>query len=74
MPSIETTILNGLPVTVEFEIQEAEPSIGIMYSYSESWYISHVKGRKIKSDDWLIKRIDAKEADRITELCDNSIS
>lgn len=30
MPSVDITVLGGLPVTVEFSIDPADPSVGIM--------------------------------------------
>lgn len=44
---IDTTILGGLPVTVSFTIQRAEPDVGIMSDYPEDVYVVRVKGKKI---------------------------
>lgn len=60
----EITILGGLPVTVEYEVQPAEPDVGIREAYVDDWAIVAVAGRapkKVtpKSFNWLYKRIDA---------------
>ena len=62
-------ILGGLPVTVDFNIQPAEPDVGICSSYIEEWYVTHIHGRKCKRADWIYDRI-AKikgEEDRIIQ-------
>jgi hypothetical protein len=67
---MDITVLGGLPVTVEFNIQGAEPDVGIMSSYIEEWWITHINGRKCKKHpQWLQNRIDAKkgEDDQIIE-------
>jgi len=43
----DVTILGGLPVTVSFTIQRAEPDVGIMSDYPEDVYVERVKGKKI---------------------------
>lgn len=66
---IDTTVLGGLPVTIEYTVQGAEPDVGIMSSYVDDWYIVAINGRAVKSCDWLDRRIDATkgERDRIVE-------
>lgn len=65
----DTTVLGGLPVTIEYTIQGAEPDVGIMSSYVDEWYIVAINGRPVKKCDWLDRRIAATkgEADRIVE-------
>ena len=67
----DVTILGGLPVTVSFVVQRAEPDVGIMSDYPEDVYVERVKGKKI-GDTFaraLGKRIDETkgEYDRLCE-------
>jgi len=55
----ETTVLGGLPVTVEFDIESADPSVGIMSEGVGDWWISEIGGRPVKNADWVIKRMGA---------------
>lgn len=64
----EIRILGGLPVTVEYSVQGAEPDVGIMSPYVDDWYIVAVNGRapkKVKSTsfDWVYRRIKATEGE-----------
>lgn len=65
----DMTVLGGLPVTIEFTVQGAEPDVGIMSGYVDDWYITAINGRPVKKCDWLYRRIDATkgESDRIVE-------
>lgn len=74
MAEADIRILGGLPVTIEYSVQGAEPDVGIMSAYVDEWYVVAVNGRAPKkpkptSFDWVHARIDAKkgEADRIVE-------
>ena len=71
---IDITILNGLPVTVAFCVVPPEPDVGYFSPYVEDWTITHVNGRKVSNPEWIYKRIDDKENERIRKLCYNSIS
>jgi hypothetical protein len=53
MPRLDTTILGGLPVTVEIAIARAEPDVGIFSDYVEDWSIETVgyKRRNPKHSD-----------------------
>lgn len=56
-------ILGGLPVTVEYTIQGAEPDVGIMQAGVDDWWIVAVNGRYPKNEaknpfGWLHARID----------------
>lgn len=73
MPNIETTVLGGLPVTIAFTMQGAEPDVGIMSRYVDSWHITHIGKRKANNPKWLYKRITESEEQRIIESCYNSI-
>lgn len=65
----DMTVLGGLPVTIEFTVQGAEPDVGIFSSYVDDWYIVAINGRPVGKCDWLYRRIDATkgESDRIVE-------
>lgn len=65
----ETTVLGGLPVTIEYDVQGAEPDVGIMSWYVYDWWIVAINGRAVKKCDWLYRRIDATkgESDRIRD-------
>lgn len=74
MAEAEIRILGGLPVTIEYDVQGAEPDVGIMSAYVDDWYIVAVNGRapkKVKptSFDWVYNRINATEGetDRILQ-------
>lgn len=67
----ELRILGGLPVTIEFTVNAAEPDVGY-WGGVDDWYVVAVNGKygkNAKSFDWVHKRIDATkgEADRIVE-------
>lgn len=66
---IDIRILGGLPVTIEYSVQPAEPDVGIMSGYVDEWYVTAINGRPVKSCAWLDRRIDATkgERDRIVE-------
>lgn len=57
-------ILGGLPVTIEYTVQGAEPDVGIMSGYVDDWYIVAINGRAVKKCDWLERRIDATKGER----------
>lgn len=68
MAEAEIRILGGLPVTIEYDVQGAEPDVGIMSAYVDDWYIVAVNGRypkskKAKGFDWLYARIKATEGE-----------
>ena len=69
-------ILGGLPVTIEYTTQGAEPDVGIMSGYVDDWYIVAINGRPVKKCDWLDRRIDATkgERDRIVEALNEDAS
>lgn len=55
-------ILGGLPVTVAYSVQSAEPDVGIMSDYVDDWYIVAVNGRvpktkKGKAFAWIYSRL-----------------
>jgi hypothetical protein len=76
---IETTILGGLPVTIAFSIESADPSVGIYHKYAADCHITSVKNKPVRkggySAEWLYPRIHATpgEEDRILEACDRAI-
>lgn len=49
----ETTVLNGLPVTVCYD--------------SEDWWISQVASRNVRNADWVYKRMGVKGRDAVDE-------
>lgn len=68
----DVRILGGLPVTIEFTMQGAEPDVGIMSDYVEEWFVSHINSKTCKkSPDWLYNRIQSRkgEEERILEAC-----
>lgn len=72
---IDTTVLGGLPVTIEYTIQGAEPDVGIMSSYVDEWYITHINGREVKACNWLDKRIAETKGETerlIEEMCEHA--
>ena len=46
MPSLDTTILGGLPVTVDFDLCTRDPEVGIFEAYVGTWHITHVSGKR----------------------------
>ena len=48
----DTTVLNGLSVTVCYEIGRAEPDVGVMVDYVENMWILIQKKRKNKGPIW----------------------
>lgn len=73
MSSVDVTVLGGLQITVEFTTSGAEPDVGIMSSYVDEWYITHISGRPLRKKekcDWLYDRIaKAGEEEIIIEKC-----
>lgn len=72
---IDIKVLGGLPVTVDFVVEPAEPDVGIMQRYATDWHITAVNGRfPTGGVEWLYRRIDAMpgENDRIQALCDEA--
>lgn len=75
MPRLDTTILGGLPVTVEISIAERDPDVGIFSDYVEDWQITAVgNGKRNTTKDaqrfhaMLEKKVRAKEPDFETRL------
>lgn len=73
MSTADVTVLSGLQITVEFTMSGAEPDVGIMSSYVDEWYITHIAGRQLgkkEKADWLYNRIaKAGDEDKILEAC-----
>lgn len=68
MAEAEIRILGGLPVTIEYDVQGAEPDVGIMSAYVDDWSIVAVNGRYPKKGAknpfaWVYKRIEAKDGE-----------
>ena len=58
--TIETRILGGLPIEVEFEVIPASPSVGIYYTHVGVWNIIKIGKRYVKDQShafWLYNRI-----------------
>lgn len=67
---IDTTVLGGLPVTVEFETTGWDNrDVGLGVNDIDDWYIIAVGGRPCKKEPtWLYNRIKAAgETDRLIE-------
>lgn len=55
----DITVLNGLPVTVQFSISGPDYSVGINHSEIDEWEITHINGKRCKKAPvWLYNRID----------------
>jgi hypothetical protein len=63
----DTTVLGGLPVTVEFETEYEDGECGYPGHYVTDWWISAVNGVYKKNTDWITKRMSSKENDRVVE-------
>jgi|TARA_R110002020_G_scaffold285353_1_gene500882 hypothetical protein len=50
---VETTVLNGMPITVCFEVAQPEHDVGIFTPYIEDIWLE-VKGKRA---EWLEKRL-----------------
>lgn len=69
---VDTTVLGGLPVTVEFSVDGPDESVGLFGYAIADWSITHINGRKCKkAPQWLYNRIEKTrgEEDRITAAC-----
>ncbi len=64
----DITVLGGLPVTIGYEIEGADPDVGLEAGVGE-WWITHINGRKVSNPEWLYKRLSAMsgEEDRILQ-------
>ena len=70
MTRLDTTILGGLPVTVEISIAPRDPDVGIFEPYVEDWCIVLVDGKR-KHHSFitaLTRSVCAKEPDFETRL------
>lgn len=69
----DTTVLNGLPVTIAFDYDKPDYSTGD-YGGAYDWAIVAINNKPCKkSPDWLYKRIEAskKEIDSLYENINN---
>lgn len=60
MPDLEYRTSFGLTLTIEYAIAPAEPDVGIMRSYVDEWYITHIGSRRLKPNEkigWLYKKL-----------------
>ena len=48
MATVETTVLGGLPVEVDFAVYPAEPDVGIFSPYADDFKIVAVGGKPKK--------------------------
>lgn len=74
---VDITVLGGLPITVQFEIESADPEVGIMSAGVGDWDITHINGKPCKkSPEWLYRRIDAVkgEHNRLFEQLGEAVS
>lgn len=46
MSIADLIVLGGLPVTVNYFVNRAEPDVGIFSPYVDDWYITEVCGKK----------------------------
>lgn len=62
-----TTVLGGLPVTIEYEIESADYDVGIMSDGVGDWWITHVNDRSVKNADWIINKMSAKDIEKLID-------
>jgi len=75
--SFDTTVLGGLPVTIDCYVCGPDEDVGIFGYYVESWEITHINDRKVKkTPNWLYNRIEAKkgEEERIRDKLNDLVS
>lgn len=72
---LSITILGGIPVVMECDVYGAEPDVGIMLPYVDSWHIVEAFDKPYKGD-WLYNRIDATkgEDERIIDALNEALS
>ncbi len=71
VPTVDITVLGGLPVTIDFDIAGPDPDVGIMSAYCDGFMITHINHRKCKKyPNWLHDKIEknTKEHERVLEL------
>ena len=62
--TIETSVLGGLPVSIEAQIESPDREVGIMNYYVDDWAIVAINGRTCKtSPKWLYPRISSKKGE-----------
>lgn len=64
--STETTILGGLPVTIEFDIGRADWDVGYPGGV-ENVEITEVAGRKTRNTAWIEKRMKKSDWEKLYE-------
>lgn len=69
MYTAEITVLNGLPVTIEFCVNGSDPEVGIFDDTIEDWEIVAISGKVCKKPPmWLYRRItNAGEDQKVVE-------
>lgn len=68
---VHMTVLGGLPITVEYSIEQPDMSVGIWGGSVDEWSIVAINDRPVKKEPkWLYARIEkAREEDKIIEAC-----
>lgn len=66
---VQVSVLGGLLVDVEFDIEGADPSVGIMSAGVGEWSIVGINGKRKKNTDWILNRLTAADEERIIEAC-----
>lgn len=62
---VELKVLGGLPVTVEYEVEGPDESVGLFGYALDDWRVIEINGRKCKkAPQWLYDRIDAKKGEK----------
>lgn len=71
MYSFDMTILKGLPVTISYEVEPAEPDNGIENDFVGDWWITAVNNIPCNTCEWLNRRIkESKDEElRIVRKC-----
>lgn len=68
---IDTFVLGGLPVTVEFNVCGPDRDVGIFSSWVDEWYFVAVNGRAVKGAAWIERRMTKADLDKLNEeLCE----
>lgn len=69
--TFETTILEVIPVTINFSMAPSDRSVGIDSSYVDEWYITEINGEEVDFvPDWMERLMSELGADElIVEMC-----
>lgn len=60
MPTLNTTVLRGLPVTIDYSVEPDDRSVGYRGGVN-AWDITHIAGKPCKNPKWLYVKLDDTE-------------